>query len=114
MNNTSTNGHSYEVLGNWIGPLTYPRKSLRSVNAYVHVRASLPGIISGPSDTFVIMDRLEVHPAYHENTPNPYDGHGADGANVVFADNHVEWIGIQDWNYRFELSQDEGRQLNPY
>ena len=116
LGNTGTSGHSYEVFGNWLNSPTYTRKTLRNIHTYAHSRAPLQGVIAGPGQTFVVLDQVESHfPVWtKENYPNPYDGHGAEGANVVFADAHAEWIGKQDWNYRYELSQDNGRQLTPY
>jgi prepilin-type processing-associated H-X9-DG protein len=63
------------------------------------------------------MDAMEPHSAQGwpwENWPNPYNGHGAEGGNVSFADGHAEWIGKAKWNYRYEFSEDEGRQVTPY
>jgi prepilin-type processing-associated H-X9-DG protein len=74
-------------------------------------------MIAGPSQTFIILDNMEPHAAQGwpwENWPNPYDGHGKDGGNVAFADGHAEWIGKRTWNYRYELSEDTGRQITPY
>ena len=64
-----------------------------------------------------MIDAMEPHPSQGwkwENWPNPYDGHGKDGGNAIFADGHAEWIGRAKWNLRYEMSEDEGRQLTPY
>jgi prepilin-type N-terminal cleavage/methylation domain-containing protein/prepilin-type processing-associated H-X9-DG protein len=113
----STNGHSYEVFGNWHNSPSYPRKTQKSVLTYAHQKGQFVGMIAGPSQTFIILDNMEPHAAQGwpwENWPNPYDGHGKDGGNVVFADGHAEWIGKRTWNYRYELSEDTGRQITPY
>lgn len=118
--NKDTSGHSYEVFGNWHNqPANYPRKTSRMVVNYKHTHASSPlkDRISGPSDTFIIIDMMEPHAAQGwpwENWPNPYDGHGKEGGNVVFADGHAEWIGKATWNHRYELSEDEGRKITPH
>lgn len=115
--NLGTNGHSYEVRGCWKDNPTYTRKTGRLVLTYAHQRAPLAGVVAGPSQTFIITDAVEPHNQVGwswENWPNPYDCHGQDGDNVAFADGHAEWIGKASWNYRYELSEDEGRQLTPY
>jgi prepilin-type N-terminal cleavage/methylation domain-containing protein len=112
-----TNGHSYEVFGCWHNSPSFPRKTQSSVSSYVHEKGVFAGTVVGPSQTFVIMDMMEPHSAQGwpwENYPNPYDGHGKDGGHVVFADGHSEWIGKSKWNYRYELSEDTGRQTTPY
>jgi prepilin-type N-terminal cleavage/methylation domain-containing protein/prepilin-type processing-associated H-X9-DG protein len=115
--NQATNGHSYEVFGcRHTKSADYPRKTLRSVVSHPHVKSTQFGS-TGPSDTFIIIDVMEPHAAQGwawENWPNPYDGHGKDGGNVVFADGHSEWIGRAKWNLRYEMSEDEGRQTTPY
>ncbi len=113
--NQATNGHSYEVFGCWHNSPDFPRKTVRSVLSHPHVKST--GFTTGPSDTFIIIDVMEPHPSQGwpwENWPNPYDGHGKDGGNVVFADGHAEWIGKAKWNLRYEMSEDSGRQLTPY
>lgn len=117
-NNGSVPGHSYEVFGNWHNKnKNYPRKTQSSVLNYVHGNAPFVGLVAGPTETFIIIDAMEPHaaPWNHENWPNPYDGHGPDGGNVVFADGHAEWIGKGQWNYRYEFSEDEiGRPITAF
>ena len=119
-NNGYVPGHSYEVFGNWHNKFAdYPRKTLSSVLIYAHKNPGSPflGVIAGPSETWIIQEAMEPHTALgwpKENWPNPYDGHGAEGGNVGFADAHAEWIHAANWNYRYEFSEDEGRQKDPY
>lgn len=121
----ATKGHSYEVFGCWHNSAQpnsppYVRKTLKNINSHPHVTptSAFFGQAAGASQTFIIMDVMEPHtsvnPNYHENFPNPLDGHGSDGGHVVFADGHAEWIPRKQWNYRYELSEDSGRQTTPY
>ncbi len=41
--------------------------------------------------------------------PDKADNHRANGANVGHADGHVDWVKREDYIYRYEMSQDEGR-----
>ena len=95
----STNGHSYEVFGWWhrydLGTGKFPRKTLRTVQTYRNVNYN-PGQAPGPSGIFTIMDRLEFHAGLNnENAPNPKDGHGTAGANVVFTDGHGQFVSLK-------------------
>jgi prepilin-type N-terminal cleavage/methylation domain-containing protein len=121
----STKGHSYEVFGCWHNAAQpssapYVRKTLRNITSHPHVTptSAFFGQVAGASQTFIIMDVMEPHtsvdPNYKENFPNPFDGHGKDGGHVVFADGHAEWIPRKNWNFRYELSEDSGRQTTPY
>jgi prepilin-type N-terminal cleavage/methylation domain-containing protein/prepilin-type processing-associated H-X9-DG protein len=111
-----SNGHSYEVFGCWHNSPAFPRKSQKSVLTYAREKSTIDPHIAGPAQTFVIIDMMEPHaaPWNKENWPNPYDNHGAEGGNVVFADGHSEWIGKVKWNLRYEISEDTGRQTTPY
>ena len=108
----STNGHSYEVFGFWhtynLG--YFPRKTLQSVQKHLNnstANAKIKGTTSGPADIFTIMDRLEPHAPYHENAPDPQDGHGLEGANTVFTDGHAEFISGRRWYDRYSQSEDD-------
>ncbi|MEO5804442.1 MAG: type II secretion system protein [Verrucomicrobiota bacterium] len=109
----ATNGHSYEVFGFWHeykNPAGFPRKTLRSVQRHVNSFSSNPKVlnsVSGPSQIFTIMDRLQPHPPYKENAPNPFDGHGLDGANTVFVDGHGEFIPRKKWYDAYHASEDD-------
>ena len=115
-------GHSYEVFGCWHDGPDYDRKTSKSVVSYVHKKGAsnnnaFLGQCTGPSQTFFIIDTMEPHPdkGYSfENFPNPWDGHGKDGGHAAFADGHSEWITRKNWNLRYEMSEDAGRQLTPY
>lgn len=110
----ATRGHSYEVFGFWhrydLTP-NFPRKTVRSVQTYVNANYAV-GSVPGPTKIFTIMDRLELHgsaPAwpYNENTPNPLDGHGLAGANVVFVDGHGGFVAYKRWTDTYLTSEDD-------
>ncbi len=108
----ATNGHSYEVFGFWhtynLG--YFPRKTLQTVQSHVNASTTNPaarGQKSSPATVFTIMDRLSPHAPYKENVPNPFDGHGLDGANVVFADGHAAFVPRKKWYDVYSLSEDD-------
>ena len=108
----SYGGHSYEVFGSWYnssGSAPYTRKTLKAF-PYKHTSDPFKGAKTGPADTFLIFDAMEpetVDPKYnHQNFPNPFWGHGIEGANVVFCDGHAEWINRSSWNRRYTYSED--------
>lgn len=108
----STNGHSYEVFGFWhtYSAGNFPRKTLQSIQRHRNtstVNMKIRNTFSGPSDIFTIMDRLQPHAPYHENAPNPFDGHGLEGANAVFTDGHGEFINAKKWYDRYSMSEDD-------
>ncbi len=115
----ATTGHSYEVFGFWhtynLG--VFKRKTLQTVQRHQNNSTSntkIKGNISGPSDIFTIMDRLEIHAPYKENAPNPQDGHGTDGANAVFTDGHGEFISAKRWYDRYSMSEDDSSLQGVY
>ena len=105
-------GHSYEVFGWWhhyndANAKKNSRKTLSTVQSHVNVQPlCFPGTKPGPSRIFTIADRLEPHGLYNENTPNPKDGHGLDGANVVFTDGHASFVAHNRWTDTFRMSED--------
>jgi prepilin-type N-terminal cleavage/methylation domain-containing protein/prepilin-type processing-associated H-X9-DG protein len=108
----STNGHSYEVYGFWhtYNLPYFPRKTLTTVQNHTNsstANLKIRGTISGPSDIFTIVDTLEVHAPYHENAPNPLAAHDLEGANVVLADGHCEFIAATNWYDRYSMSEDD-------
>jgi len=118
-NRNSTNGHSYEVFGWWHRydlPGHMPRKTLSSIQTYVNVNYAA-GTVPGPSGIFTIMDRLEQHNNInYENAPNPLDGHGMAGANVVFCDGHGVFVPTPKWRNVYLTSEDDSMPNygNPY
>jgi prepilin-type processing-associated H-X9-DG protein len=106
-------GHSYEVFGWWhrydLGTGKFPRRTLQTVQNYVNANY-VAGTKPGPSRIFTIMDRLEPHNGlYNENTPNPMDGHGRNGANVVFTDGHAQFIVRSKWTDTYRTSEDDSQ-----
>ncbi|HEX3628369.1 MAG TPA: hypothetical protein VH280_23420, partial [Verrucomicrobiae bacterium] len=113
LDKNSSTGHSYEVFGWWhrydLGSGHLPRRTLQSVQTYQNVNYS-PGTVPGPSGIFTIMDRLEAHGGLnYENAPNPLDGHGLDGANVVFTDGHAQFVTAKRWQDVYRLSEDDNQ-----
>jgi prepilin-type N-terminal cleavage/methylation domain-containing protein/prepilin-type processing-associated H-X9-DG protein len=105
-------GHSYEVFGWWhrydLNGI-FPRKTLSTVQTYRNVNYN-PGMAPGASGIFTIMDRLEAHTGLNwENSPNKLDGHGKDGANVVFADGHAKFITGKKWQDVYRTSEDDSK-----
>ena len=114
----ATNGHSYEVFGffhEYSNPAGFPRKTLHTIQKHLNSYTSNPKIlntVSTPSQIFTIMDRLQPHAPYNENAPNPYDGHGLDGANAVFTDGHGEFISRRKWYNAYSTSEDDSNAKN--
>ena len=103
-------GHSYEVFGWWhrydLGG-KFPRKTLQTVQTYRNVNYAA-GTVPGPSGIFTLMDRLEVHAGLnYENAPNPRDGHGLAGANVVYTDGHGQFVNARKWHDMYLTSEDD-------
>jgi prepilin-type N-terminal cleavage/methylation domain-containing protein/prepilin-type processing-associated H-X9-DG protein len=126
-NKSSPNGHSYEVFGFWHwynNGGKFPRKTLNSVQSHVNLNYPTTGLFypprtsgesgvkPGPSRIFTIMDRLEVHAPYKENAPNPQDGHGLLGANVVFTDGHAAFVPYRQWTDTYLTSEDDSDTNN--
>ena len=112
-NRDATTGHSYEVFGWWhrydLGSPRFPRKTLQTVQTYVNANYN-PGTRPGASGIFTIMDRLEPHSGVnYENAPNPFDGHGKSGANVVFADGHAQFVSGNRWQDVYRTSEDDNQ-----
>lgn len=107
-------GHSYEVYGCWYNEPQFTRKTQKSVNSYANQNQGVnghlptPGDKMGPSRIFLIIDQMEPHGTAwtYENFPNPYDNHGPEGGNVVFADGHAQWINARHWHDAIAGSDD--------
>ena len=121
--NDATHGHSYEVFGWWhrydLGNMHFPRRTLHTVQTYQNVNYQT-GINPGPSKIFVVMDHLVARPPgsppNNENAPNPTDGHGMMGDNVIFCDGHQEFVNVKKWYDTYRLSEDDSTSNsgNPY
>lgn len=110
-------GHSYEQFGWYRTPQEPKTESLVASRAHRNFALGLRGRIPGPSDTWLMTDADDLRPAppvNFNNYPDSLDNHGADGANVIFADGHAEWVprlkgSVQYYVLSYELSNDEGR-----
>jgi prepilin-type processing-associated H-X9-DG protein len=96
-------GHSYEVLSYWVRNNTID-KTLQSTATFKKIREPLAGTVPGPAMILLIHDAMDNLAT--NNYPNPDEGHGADGGNMLFADGHAEWIDVKNWAYRWAVSQD--------
>jgi prepilin-type N-terminal cleavage/methylation domain-containing protein len=106
-------GHSYEVFGWWhrydLGDGKFPRKTLQTVMTYRNANYD-SGDAPGPAKIFTIMDRLQPHAGInYENAPNPLDGHGRNGANVIFTDGHGQFISSKRWYDAYRTSEDDNQ-----
>jgi prepilin-type N-terminal cleavage/methylation domain-containing protein len=113
LNKESATGHSYEVFGFWhrydLGSGKFPRRTLQTIQSYRNVNYAA-GTVPGPSGIFTIMDRLEFHSGVnYENAPNPRDGHGLAGANVVFTDGHGRFVNGKVWQDVYRTSEDDNQ-----
>ncbi len=85
------------------------RKDLKNVHTYKHYHNSfgLKGVISGPSRIWILAD-TEINRG-RLYWPDKLDNHGSSGAHAGHADGHVDWVKRDEYIYRYEMSQDEGR-----
>ncbi|HVV01777.1 MAG TPA: prepilin-type N-terminal cleavage/methylation domain-containing protein [Verrucomicrobiae bacterium] len=108
---SDSRGHSYEMFSCWYDQASSPpwtQKTLKTLNNYRN-KTWHPGTHLGPSGIFVIMDQMEKHPLMgwkYQNFPNPWNNHGADGGNVVFADGHASWVSVRHWKEAIATSDD--------
>jgi len=123
---TAALGHSYEVAGFFRGANGSStangfntRKTQNSVATYVYRQAQLGtkyfyiGRKASPSDVWVLYDADDPGGADRPNQdyPDPGDNHGTEGANVVFADGHAEWVPQKRYVGSFILGTDETHAL---
>ncbi len=115
-------GYSYENFGFWSKPNSIENGvtvfGTRKTEALVQTRAKTSavqtGLVPGASRNWLITDADDERasppaPLNHNDYPDSIDNHGADGANVVMADGHAQWIKQSDWVLAYEISADVGR-----
>ena len=88
------------------------KKSERTVSGYVHKNTpfGLKGTGISATQIWLIFDGDGAGPGAVNNYPDPNDNHGAEGANVVMCDGHVQWIkGGKNYVISYETAQDENR-----
>ena len=84
------------------------RKDLKNIHTYAHYHNSfgLKGVVTGPSRIWIIGDQGIIGKLYW---PDRKDNHGESGVNMGYCDGHVEWVRRENYIYKYEMSQDEGR-----
>jgi len=109
---TSSPGHSYEVVSYWAASSGYPDKTLQSVATHRNTKGPFAGVIPGPAMVLLMHDAMDVLASGGvENYPNAHVGHGIEGGNMLFTDGHAEWVGTQDWDYRWAVGVDQNTGL---
>ena len=116
-------GSSYEVAGFFTGsPGT--KKTQKTLNGYIYRQTQSPPHINPKgqqcsiSSVWIIYDEdntpgQDKPPGPADPTrsngdfPDSGDNHGVDGANIVFADGHAEWVTRKKYNNSFILGTDE-------
>jgi prepilin-type N-terminal cleavage/methylation domain-containing protein/prepilin-type processing-associated H-X9-DG protein len=109
QNNSSTaNGYNTPKRQNTIASYTYQQDQAGTRYNFVGQRAS-------PTDVWIIYDADDPGAAGstrpNQDYPDPGDNHGADGANVVFADGHAEWVKQSKYVGSFIRGTDEAHAL---
>ncbi len=118
-------GTSYEVAGYLCGgsptttvtPTFNVRKTQQTVVSHIYVTPQggtkytyfRDGRRASPSEVWIIYDADDAAGGDrpNEDFPDAGDNHGADGANIVFADGHAEWISRKKYVGSFILGTDE-------
>lgn len=122
-------GHSYEVAGffrgagdgsSTVGGIN-TRKTQASVASYTYKQAQLGtkynylGQRASPTEVWILYDaddRNAADPSRLDGDfPNRGDNHGVEGANVVFADGHAEWVPTKKYVGSFIRGTDESHAL---
>lgn len=120
-------GYSYENFGFWSAPNSLEngqtvfgsRKTEQRIQSFrrTHTVPTL-GLQSGApvsiTQVWLITDADDLKasppaPPNHNDYPDSIDNHGAEGANVVFADGHAIFVKQRDWVLAYEISADTGR-----
>lgn len=113
-------GHSFDVSG-FLNGTTSPgvRKTQSTILSYEYKLSNttfpqynIQGQRGGPSDIWLMYDCDDAYPLpdtsrLNEDYPDAGDNHGKDGANVVFADGHAEWVPQNKWLLKFFRGCDE-------
>ncbi|MGI8967099.1 MAG: prepilin-type N-terminal cleavage/methylation domain-containing protein [Limisphaerales bacterium] len=113
----STNGHSYEVLGNIrvssTGVLAVDRPKLTQNlvnNQVIKFYAKAIGMKPGASGIWEL----------HENDnggvnvePDVGDAHGRDGGNVQYCDGHSAFVPRKQWRQQYNITRDDNRAPDP-
>ena len=80
---------------------------------YTHKNSpfGLRGQRISPTQIWLIFDGDRLGPgAANNNYPDPCDDHGAEGANILMCDGHVQWVkGGKNYIVAYEIAQDENR-----
>ena len=124
-NATYAEGISYETFGAYkyeTGGTSEQtvRKSIKSVPSYRHHANTQPqynwqdGYLVSPSDTWLMQDATQTHPADGwptENWPNPFDNHGTDGVNVIYCDGRAKFVTKKNYDHDYQWSEDSNRAV---
>jgi prepilin-type N-terminal cleavage/methylation domain-containing protein/prepilin-type processing-associated H-X9-DG protein len=110
-NKDSTNGHSYEVLGNVRVSSTgnpavdRPKVTENFVNGQVlKYYTKALGHRPGPSGIWLMFDQdyglINVE-------PDDGDAHGKDGSNAAYCDGHAAWVKRVEWRRQWNITRDD-------
>ena len=129
LGKNGTNRHSYEVAGFFRGsngsatsanPPSNIQKTQSSVSAYTYYsnqgngKYAFRGQNASPSSVWVLYDADDpggTADRLNQDYPDPGDNHGSEGANVIFADGHAEWVNQRSYVRSFILGTDEDHAL---
>lgn len=118
-----TTQHSYELAGFFRGQNNSStagqmntRKTQNTVTSYTYRQGqaspkyNFVGQRASPSDVWLIYDADDPDGSGsrpNQDYPDPGDNHGVEGANVIFADGHAEWVSQKRYIRSFVLGTDE-------
>lgn len=119
-----TNLHSYEVAGFFkTGTDRSHRKTQNSVQSHTYstpqgggAKYNFIGQRATPSNVWIIYDADDPAGAQggggpNQDYPDNGDNHDDDGANIVFADGHAEWVTQKKYIRSFILGTDEAHAM---